>query len=91
HGQVHVPDPGQTDGPSQESVEFATLSMREREKDLLSRPSVIGVGVGASDSNSSEASIVVYVDTTTGVQPRLPRRINGVRVKAVFTEPFVAY
>jgi hypothetical protein len=89
-GQSNPPNSAQG-GPSQESVEFATLSMKEREKDLLSRPSVIGVGVTASDSNPSEASIVVYVDTTTGVQPRLPRRINGVRVKAVFTEPFVAY
>ena len=91
HGQSNALHSAQAHGPSQESVEFATLSMKEREKDLLSRPSVIGVGVTASDSNPSEASIVVYVDTTTGVVPQLPRRINGVRVKAVFTEPFVAY
>ncbi len=82
---------GQETGPSKEAIDFATLSMKGREKDLMSRSSVIGVGVSAADGNSSEASIVVYVDMTTGVQPRLPRRINGVRVKAVYTEPFIAY
>ncbi|HXG94905.1 MAG TPA: hypothetical protein VNN73_21375 [Blastocatellia bacterium] len=78
-------------GPSKAAIDFATAAMRSREKDLMSRPGVIGVGVGASDQNATDASIVVYVDATAGVNPRLPRRINGVRVKRVYTEPFVAY
>jgi hypothetical protein len=76
---------------SDESVRFATAVMKGREKNLMSRPGVIGVGVGASDDNQSEASIVVYVDLNAGVKTRLPKSINGVKVKTVFTEPFVAY
>ena len=62
-----------------------------REDNLLSRPGVMGVGVGSSDDNPSEAVIIVYVDMTSGFSPRLPRRIDGVRVKAVYTDTFVAY
>jgi hypothetical protein len=78
-------------GPSIEAVNHATRAMRSRERDIMSRPSVIGVGVGASDDNSNEAVIVVYVDVKSGVRPQLPRRVDGVRVKRVYTEPFVAY
>ncbi len=62
-----------------------------RENNLLSRPGVIGVGVGASDDDPFEAVIVVYVDETTGLNPRLPVSINGARVKVVNTDTFVAY
>src|SRR5262245_50422913 len=91
HGHSLASAGGQGAGPSQDAIDFATLSLKGREQDLMSRPSVIGVGVGASDDSSAEASIVVYVDVTKGELPRLPRRINGVRVKAVYTEPFIAY
>ena len=90
----HKPSPSSADqaaGPSDRAVEFATMSIRQRESDLMSRPSVIGIGVSASENNPTEAEIVVYVDQTTGVQPRLPRRINGIRVRTMYTEPFVAF
>jgi hypothetical protein len=77
--------------PSSESVGRAIQAMRARERDLMSRPGIIGVGVGASDADPNEASIVVYVDVTSQLLPGVPRRINGVRVRTVFTEPFVAY
>ena len=62
-----------------------------RENNLLSRPGVIGVGISASDDDPFEAVIVVYVDDTTGLNPRLPVSINGARVKVVNTDAFVAY
>jgi hypothetical protein len=77
--------------PSSASVQRAIQAMRGRERDLMSRPGIIGVGVGASDADPNEASIVVYVDVTSQLTPSVPRRINGVRVRTVFTEPFVAY
>ncbi|MEK6287173.1 MAG: hypothetical protein AABO57_15640 [Acidobacteriota bacterium] len=76
---------------SSESVDRAMEVMQAREYDLMSRPGVIGVGIGASDTGSTEASIVVYIDVTTGISAKVPKRINGVRVRKVFTEPFVAY
>jgi len=77
--------------PSSASIGRAMEVMRSREIDLMTRPGVIGVGVGASDANPNEASIVVYVDVTAPVFANVPRRINGVRVRTVYTEPFVAY
>ena len=56
---------------------------------LMTLPSVIGVGVGASDV-AGEAAIIVYVDRTTGVRPQLPARLEGVAVKQVLTDTFVA-
>jgi hypothetical protein len=78
-------------GPASQAVEFATAVMRGKEKGLMSKPGVIGVGVSTSDANASEATIVVYVDITAAGSPKLPKRINGVKVTKVYTEPFVAY
>jgi hypothetical protein len=81
----------QTREPSSASVERAMQVMRTRENDLMSRPGIIGVGVGASDNDPKAASIVVYMDANAPILSNVPRRINGVRVKVVYTEPFVAY
>ena len=78
-------------GLSDETIAFASAVKERRENDLFSRPGVIGVGVGSSDDNAFEAVIIVYVNMTSGFSPRLPRRIDGVRVKAVYTDTFVAY
>jgi hypothetical protein len=77
--------------PSSASVEHAMQVMRARESDLMSRPGIIGVGVGAADNDPNAASIVVYMDANAPTLSNVPRRINGVRVKVVYTEPFVAY
>jgi hypothetical protein len=82
---------GQTAAPSIESVERATRAMRTQEADLMSRSGVIGVGVGALDNGSNDAAIVVYIDVNSPVSAKVPKKINGVRVRKVFTEPFVAY
>jgi hypothetical protein len=81
----------QTSEPSSASVERAIQAMRTRENELMSRPGIIGVGVGASETDPNEASIVVYIDANSQLSVSVPRRINGVRVRRVFTEPFVAY
>ena len=73
------------------AAERATQVMESRKDDLMSRPAVIGVGVGQADDNPEEAVIVVYVDRTAGGRPTLPRTIDGIRVKRVDTDPFVAY
>ncbi|MFY9553334.1 MAG: hypothetical protein WAV20_15640 [Blastocatellia bacterium] len=86
-----VSDSNQSVEPSGESVERAMNAMHAREFDLMSRPGIIGVGVGASDDGSTEASIVVYIDVNSNASAKVPRRINGVRVKKVFTDPFIAY
>ncbi|HYY56131.1 MAG TPA: hypothetical protein VE842_02310 [Pyrinomonadaceae bacterium] len=74
----------------EQAAERATQVLEARRNDLMSRPSVIGVGVGQSETDSSQAVIVIYVDRTAGVKPSLPRTIEGIRVKRVETDPFVA-
>jgi hypothetical protein len=65
--------------------------MRSQEVQLMSQPAIIGVGVGADDAAAGDAAIVVYIDADSPLTAKVPRRINGVRVKKVYTEPFVAY
>ncbi len=77
--------------PSQEAVDLATEAMNQRLDNLMSLPGVIGVGIGASDTNSSEAVIVIYVDATSKIMPELPKRVNDVNVKVIYTDPFIAY
>jgi hypothetical protein len=77
--------------PSREAIGYAISVLRDRVKGLMQQPSVIGVGVGALESNPAEVAIVVYVDQTAGERPRLPKRIRGVPVRAVYTDPFVAF
>jgi hypothetical protein len=85
-----VSDDPQFSAPVSEAVEKAVKAMKTREIDLITRPGVIGVGVGASDS-IDQASIVVYIDSTSNVRTKLPKTIKGVKVVRVYTEPFVAY
>jgi hypothetical protein len=82
---------GQTRVIAEEEIAKATAAMGTQEFEIMSRPGVLGIGVGASTANSSEAVIIVYVDQTLGVTSRLPRRIGGVRVERILTDPFVAY
>ena len=72
----------------QRAIERARGIKEANERVLLTLPSVIGVGVGATDAG--EAAIVVYIDRTSGVRPALPRNLEGVAVREVLTDPFVA-
>jgi hypothetical protein len=77
-------------GLSRAAVSHAIGVKERNENRIMSRAAVIGMGVGASD-DGTEPVLVVYVDETASVRARLPRRIDGVRVKRVLTDPIVAY
>ena len=85
-----ISDDPQTISPSDEAVQKAITAMKSRERNLMKRPGVIGVGVGAADG-VNEAAIIVYIDANARVSTRLPKTINGVKVKRVYSEEFVAY
>ena len=78
-------------GPTQNDIDFATMIKDRHAPDLMARPEVIGVGVGVRDEDPSQAAIVLYIDSTRLVHPRMPDTIDGVAVKVVATDPFVAY
>jgi hypothetical protein len=58
---------------------------------LVADPAVLGVGVGASEAGSEpRAALVVFVDSTATRSPALPAEIDGVPLRVVPTDPFVA-
>jgi len=75
----------------QQAVDHAGKILERNRDDLMSKPAVIGVGLGASETNNSEAAIIVYVEQTNSAQPQLPDQVEGVRVNVVLTDPFVAF
>ncbi len=80
-----------TGGPSNNLVEHAKYAKNSRERELLNLDGVIGVGVGGDEISPGEAFIHVYIDQTKGKEPNVPSQIDGVRVKKIKTEPFIAY
>jgi Peptidase family S64 len=80
-----------TYGPSQAALEHARTIKERHKPSILPRANVLGIGVGAADDNPSEAVIVIYTETGRGSSEALPEYLDGLRVKVVNTEPFVAY
>ena len=75
----------------EQAVLHASQVLEQHRDDLMTRPLVLGVGVGRSDENDTDAAIVVYVDKTTGARPLLPQRLGGVKVRVELTDLFVAF
>ncbi|MGH9751277.1 MAG: hypothetical protein ACREA2_00705 [Blastocatellia bacterium] len=75
-------------GNTQE-VELADQAMKRHKGDLMSRPGVIGVGVGVT-RDTGDGEVVVYVDRDAGRAPVLPQRVDNIRVRVVLTDLFVA-
>jgi hypothetical protein len=78
-------------GLPQQAADRASRALEQNRHDLMSRPGVLGAGVGASDTDGQQAAVVVYVDKTAAVRPQLPTHIDGVPVKVHLTDPFVAF
>jgi len=74
----------------QEAADRVAAVLELHRDSLMSRVSVIGVGIGSADDNDTEGAIVVYVDKTAGSKPILPKSIDGTRLKVVLTDPFIA-
>lgn len=60
-------------------------------ENLMATPGVIGAGVGATSENDIEPSIVVYVDRTAPGRPQFLPTLDGVAVRVIYTDPFVAF
>lgn len=74
----------------EQAVEHASRILEQHRYDLMSRPGVLGTGVGASDSGNDPA-VIAYVDKTAAAQPQLPAHLDGVPVRVHFTDPFIAF
>ena len=76
--------------PEQASAR-ALAALENYRANLMATPGVIGAGVGASAENDTEAAIIVYVDRTSAHRPQFAPALEGVAVRVVFTDPFVAF
>ena len=74
----------------QQAANRALAVLELHRNNLMATPGVIGAGVGAASDNDVEAAIVVYVDKTASFRPQFSPALDGIRVKVVFTDPFVA-
>ena len=80
-----------TFGPSQAGVDYARTVKDRHKANILPMANVLGIGVGAADDNPSESVIIIYVETGRPLPDAVPDFLDGLRVKVVTTEPFVAY
>jgi hypothetical protein len=58
---------------------------------LMATPGVIGAGVGATDGDETEPAIVIYVDRTAPGRPQFAQSMDGIAVRVVLSDPFVAF
>ena len=76
--------------PPQQAIDHARIMLEQNRHDLMSKPGVLGVGLGRLEDNSQPA-VIVYVDRTRSAKPQLPDRLDDVPVRVIFTDPFRAY
>ena len=74
----------------QQALDRASRVLELNRHDLMSRPAVLGVGLGALEDSSAPA-VVVYVDKTSHAKPQLPDLVDNVPVRIIMTDPFIAY
>jgi hypothetical protein len=74
----------------QQAIDHAGRVLEQNRHDLMSKPAVLGVGLGALEDNSQPA-IVIYVDKTSSAKPQLPDQLDNVLVRLIFTDPFIAF
>ncbi len=77
-------------GPPEAEVAFATMVKERHEKDLMSEPAVVAVGVGAAEGNPNQAAIMVYVLEGRAIGREFPSELDGVAVRVFRTDPIVA-
>ncbi|PYJ49240.1 MAG: hypothetical protein DME85_00420 [Verrucomicrobia bacterium] len=87
---VAQPSGGQGLELPQQAIDHAGRILEQNRHDLMSKPGVLGVGLGALEDNS-QAAVIVYVDKTSSAKPELPERVDNVPVRVIFTDPFIAY
>ena len=75
---------------SDAEVARATGVKEKHASRLMSDPAILGVGVGRSTDDRSQAALVIYVDKDVSSNP-IPAQIDGVRTKVVRTDRFRAY
>lgn len=75
----------------EQAADRATAVLELHRANLMATPGVIGAGVGATAEDETEPAIVIYVDRTAPGRPQFAQSMDGVAVRVVLTDPFVAF
>jgi hypothetical protein len=95
NGQETVPfnrGGGRRNGLPEQASARASAVLERHRANLMMMDGVIGAGVGlASDDNDDTPAIILYVDRTGRGRPVVAPSIEGVAVRQILTDPFIAY
>ncbi len=75
----------------EQAADRATAVLELYRANLMATPGVIGAGVGATADDETEPAIVIYVDRTAPGRPQFAQSMDGIAVRVVLTDPFVAF
>lgn len=75
----------------EQAADRATAVLELHRANLMATPGVIGAGVGATADDETEPAIVIYVDRTAPGRPQFAQSMDGIAVRVVLTDPFVAF
>jgi hypothetical protein len=75
----------------QQASDRALAVLELHRANLMATPGVIGAGVGATDGDETEPAIVIYLDRTAPVRPQFAQSMDGVAVRIILSDPFVAF
>ena len=74
-----------------QAADRASAALENYRANIMATPGVVGVGVGATSENDIEPAIVIYVDRTSSHRPMFAPALDGISVRIVHTDPFVAF
>jgi len=74
-----------------QAADHASAVLEQHRANIMFQQGVVGVGVGASERSDGEAAIVIYVDRTSSARPQFADSMDGVAVRVVYTDPFIAF
>ena len=74
-----------------QATDRASAVLEQHRANIMFQQGVVGVGVGASERSDGEAAIVIYVDRTSSARPQFADSLDGVAVRVVYTDPFIAF
>lgn len=75
----------------EQAADRASAALETNRAMLMATPGVIGAGVGSASDNDLEPAIVIYVDRTSPHRPQFAPSLDGIAVRIVHTDPFVAF
>lgn len=83
--QVAQTQPGLS-GIAESEVARARAAKQHHVQELMSMPSVLGIGIGASSDSPGEGAVVVFAEKGSAVS--VPVAVDGVRTKVIVSAPF---